>query len=266
MAQQDLNLGTLPNDDTGDSIRVGGQKIQDNFTELYTTKLEEVQEGTNVTVDNTDPLRPIVNAIGLQSGDNISELNNDSLFITTAALPTNTSDLVNDGDDTVNPFVSVNELGATAFSNDYDDLDNKPVIPPTPDGTETIVQSGTNTTVTGDGSIGDPYIINATAVATDEGQLEISTSTSLVHATHNNKVIIVNNGASNINITIPSSLSDDFRCGFIQHGTGTVTFVASGTTLRSANGLIIDGQYNQAFVQKRNAGTNEFHILGNLTT
>ena len=36
MAQETINIGTLPNDGTGDSIRDGGEKINNNFTELYT--------------------------------------------------------------------------------------------------------------------------------------------------------------------------------------------------------------------------------------
>ena len=35
MAQQNINLGTVPNDATGDGLRDGGTKINDNFTELY---------------------------------------------------------------------------------------------------------------------------------------------------------------------------------------------------------------------------------------
>jgi hypothetical protein len=35
MAKQDLNLGTVANDHTGDSIRVAGGKINNNFAELY---------------------------------------------------------------------------------------------------------------------------------------------------------------------------------------------------------------------------------------
>lgn len=35
MARQDINIGSSPNDGTGDSIRVGGDKINDNFIELY---------------------------------------------------------------------------------------------------------------------------------------------------------------------------------------------------------------------------------------
>lgn len=39
MAKQDLNLGAAPNDGTGDSLREAGQKIEDNFTELYAAKV-----------------------------------------------------------------------------------------------------------------------------------------------------------------------------------------------------------------------------------
>ena len=35
MAKQTIDLGTVPNDDTGDTLRAGGDKINDNFTELY---------------------------------------------------------------------------------------------------------------------------------------------------------------------------------------------------------------------------------------
>ena len=36
MALQSLNLGTAANDGTGDNLRVGGDKINDNFSEIYT--------------------------------------------------------------------------------------------------------------------------------------------------------------------------------------------------------------------------------------
>src|SRR5213592_3725747 len=35
MAQQAINLGAVANDGTGDTFRDGGDKINDNFTELY---------------------------------------------------------------------------------------------------------------------------------------------------------------------------------------------------------------------------------------
>ena len=37
MAKQIINIGSAPNDNTGDSLRVGGAKINQNFTELYDT-------------------------------------------------------------------------------------------------------------------------------------------------------------------------------------------------------------------------------------
>lgn len=36
MAQQTINIGTIANDGTGDTLRDAGDKINDNFTELYT--------------------------------------------------------------------------------------------------------------------------------------------------------------------------------------------------------------------------------------
>jgi ribosomal protein S8E len=47
----------------------------------------------------------------------------------------------------------------SSFSGSYTDLTNTP----TTDGSETIVYSGTNVTVTGTGTSGNPYVINATA-------------------------------------------------------------------------------------------------------
>ena len=36
MAKQTIDIGTVPNDDTGDEIRTSFDKCNDNFTELYT--------------------------------------------------------------------------------------------------------------------------------------------------------------------------------------------------------------------------------------
>ena len=37
MAKQTLDIGTNANDGTGDTLRSGGEKINDNFNELYST-------------------------------------------------------------------------------------------------------------------------------------------------------------------------------------------------------------------------------------
>jgi|GWRWMinimDraft_5_1066013.scaffolds.fasta_scaffold01192_2 hypothetical protein len=64
MARQVINIGTSANDGTGDKIRNAFSKSNSNFTELYDEKLTSVVAGTNVTIDNTDPLNPIINASG----------------------------------------------------------------------------------------------------------------------------------------------------------------------------------------------------------
>ena len=35
MARQEINIGIVPDDKRGDKLRVGGKKINENFTELY---------------------------------------------------------------------------------------------------------------------------------------------------------------------------------------------------------------------------------------
>jgi hypothetical protein len=39
MAKQTINIGTTPNDGTGDALRNAFIKVNDNFTELYSIKL-----------------------------------------------------------------------------------------------------------------------------------------------------------------------------------------------------------------------------------
>ena len=72
MAQQIVNVGAAANDGTGDTLRASQQKANANFTELYGSKLDSVVAGTNVTIDNTDPLNPIVSSTGGGSGGGAS--------------------------------------------------------------------------------------------------------------------------------------------------------------------------------------------------
>ncbi len=92
-------------------------------------------------------------------------------------------------------------------------------------------------------------------------QKTITTSYSLVEA-DNNYTIIVNNGATPINITVPTGLSSAFFVGFIQKGTADVTFVASGTTLLNPIGLKSKGQYYNTALEQEGA-SNTFYLLGN---
>ena len=111
-------------------------------------------------------------------------------------------------------------------------------------------------------------IINAicalnSAIGTSNLQ-KIIVSDYIIKSDDNNYVIIINNGANNVTITIPAGLKASMNVGFIQAGTGKVTFVGNGVTLNSYNNLTaIKGQFCNAFIEKQL--TDEiFYLLGTL--
>ncbi len=74
--------------------------------------------------------------------------------------------------------------------------------------------------------------------------------------------IIVDNGATNVTITVDTSLPSKFVAGFIQKGTGDVTFVEDGTTIETPIGLLIKGQ-NYAVALEKEGSTTTHYLLGN---
>jgi hypothetical protein len=78
----------------------------------------------------------------------------------------------------------------------------------------------------------------------------------------NNYIIIINNASTAVTITIPSGLTSKIGVGFIQKGTGDVTFISSGTTINNPTGLKIKGQYYQTFLEQE-LSTGIFYLLGN---
>lgn len=55
MTQQIINVGTSPNDNTGDPLRTGGQKTNANFTELYGwIPVQRSVTSGPVTINSTD--------------------------------------------------------------------------------------------------------------------------------------------------------------------------------------------------------------------
>lgn len=78
--------------------------------------------GTNIkdlTISST--LQAIINS-ALQSGDNISELINDAGYITIADVPTSvtkTSELINDGENGVDKFITSADIPSPTFTTDF---------------------------------------------------------------------------------------------------------------------------------------------------
>ena len=58
MAKQLIGLGSSPNDGTGDNLRVGGDKVNDNFNEIYTAIGDgtTLTSGTFITTTSTNTL------------------------------------------------------------------------------------------------------------------------------------------------------------------------------------------------------------------
>lgn len=90
------------------------------------------------------------------------------------------------------------------------------------------------------------------------------TDSFTVLETDNNSTIIINNGATAITVTVPTGLTEKFAVGFIQQGTGNVTFATSGTTINSPlDYLKIKGENFWAYLEK--VGSSEvFQLAGEL--
>ena len=109
----------------------------------------------------------------------------------------------------------------------------------------------------------DFAVTDGTDSTSNNLQRTITGSTTILES-DNNSTIIINNGATAINITVPTGLSTKFAVGFIQQGTGDVTFVESGTTINSPlDYLKIKGENFWAYLEKVGA-TEVFQLAGEL--
>jgi hypothetical protein len=114
MAKQVISVGVTVNDGLGDSLRAGAQKINDNFTELYDSKVpsQDSQSGKILTTDG----------INLSWGTNIP---GNAATVTNGVYTTGTY---------ANPSwlssLAYSKLTGTPsiFSGSYVDLTNKPTI------------------------------------------------------------------------------------------------------------------------------------------
>ena len=87
MAQQIINIGILPNDGTGDPLRVAYNKINDNFDELYgaaASYVSKIVTGSGVTISPTTGIGEVTINL-FQSleidGEGAESLNPDQLIV-----------------------------------------------------------------------------------------------------------------------------------------------------------------------------------------
>ena len=100
-------------------------------------------------------------------------------------------------------------------------------------------------------------------LALEQNLQKVVTGNTTISNLDNNHTIFINNGATPITITINSSITaPNFCVGFIQEGTGDVTFVGSGVSLTNPVGLKSKGQGYQTFIERK-LNTSSYFLLGN---
>lgn len=80
MAQQQINIGTVANDGTGDPLRTAFDKVNDNFDELYSDDqgdVNSVTAGTGISVNQTTGAVVVTNdapdqTVALTAGQNVT--------------------------------------------------------------------------------------------------------------------------------------------------------------------------------------------------
>ena len=100
-------------------------------------------------------------------------------------------------------------------------------------------------------------------LALEQNLQKVITTSTVILDSDNNNTIFINNGATPITITIDSSITlPNFCVGFIQEGTGDVTFVGTGVSLTNPVGLKSKGQGYQTFIERK-LNTSNYCLLGN---
>lgn len=209
---------------------------------------------TPYVITNTSPDQ----AVSISAGTGISISGSYPTFSVTNTAPDQVVSLTGAGSTTIsgsypnftisstdnNTPVSITGGGATTVGGSYPNF--------------TVSSTDTNTTY----SAGLGLNLSGTTFGVVNLQKEISGDYTLTSA-DTEYTIFINNGSSPVTITVPTGLVANFEAGFIQEGTGVVTFSAAGTTINTATGLKIKGQRYQAFIEKK-LSSETFYLLGNV--
>jgi len=240
MAKQTIFRGTLANDGTGDNLRLGANKINDNFTELYTLLGDgsTLAAGTVVTTDASQTL----------TNKSIDGSNNTITNIPSSALSTIANSKL------ANSTISIGgitfNLGDTDATPAFDLADATNYPTSSLSGTITISQLagsitndklvnkkitiGDDTSTNFDVNLGDSFeIIGGAGVSTaiTNNRIELSVSAVPNTSLANSSITIGGSSValggtlsttSNLNLTGTSSLS----------GTGTVDLTGAGSKIR----------------------------------
>lgn len=144
-------------------------------------------------------------------------------------LPTNTSDLTNDGDDGVHPFLATDDVATVATSGDYDDLLNKPTIP-----AAQVQSNWTQTTTTA-----VDYIKNKPTIPT------VNNATLTIQKNGTSVGTFTANASSNVtaNITVPT------KTQLASGGTASTTTTTLSQAASNFDYLLVDTVTNDSLIK-----------------
>ena len=183
MAKQSINIGSVPNDGTGSTLRDAGDLINDNFNEIYTAIGDgtTLTAGTFVTTTNTVSL---TNKTISGASNTLSNIGNSSLSNSTITIGDDTStnftlslggsfEIV--GGSGINTAIENNRIvlstdGSIVTETSSDTLTNKTIN--APDNTITNIS---NSNLSGTAGITNANLANSTISISDDS----STSTSI---------------------------------------------------------------------------------------
>ena len=263
MAKQTINIGTVANDGTGDSVRAGGDKINDNFTEVYTA----LGDGNNLNdvVTNTTFQGALANTNSFIK----SQLANTNSFINSQLANTNAYILsvnnsiaasaslgnTNSRIDLVNTNLTTTNTALRVLIDDRVQVANADVR-------YAQLASNNDFTSTNQMRLGAP-VKTTTANAYTLAIADAGFYHRLNYANTSES------GSTTVGITIPANSTTAIPIGseylFIRTGSNSAFHftAAGGVTINSDSGkLRVPYQWQSAVCKK--VGTDEWDLIGNL--
>jgi hypothetical protein len=304
MAKQTINIGTVANDGTGDSVRTGGDKINDNFNEIYTafgdgSSLNDIVTDTTFqsTLANTNSyIGAVETREAAHTANTLAQLANTNLAISDLQVANSTTFLNKTSEvaHSVTANVAIDSTSATSgvhISNGAIEVYSATGSPSYIDfycevsnAHRTRVQSAAHSDYAGNVTLTLP-VNTGTLVGTASNNDFTSTNQMRLGApvkttTANAYTLAIADagfyhrlnfsGVTAVGVTIPANSSEAVPIGseymFIRTGSNTsIVFANSaGVTLNSDGGKT-RVQYQWQTVVCKKVATDEWDLIGNLS-
>src|SRR6056300_1582038 len=246
MAKQTINIGSVPNDGTGSTLRDGGDLINDNFNEIYTAIGDgtTLTSGTFLTTSNSET---VINKTVNGPDNTITNIANSSLSNSTLSIIGDDSSaqsislggsILFTGGSGITTSISGNEItfatdGSIVTETSSDTLTNKTIN--APDNTITNIS---NSNLSGSAGITKANLANSTVsiVADDSSAQSISLGGSILFtggsgvttAISGNEITFSTDGS-----VVTESSSDVLTNKTINGPDNTLTNIANGSLANS---------------------------------